>query len=70
LVAPIIYEDCKACIDLVSGAKGQIWTKQMQRRIFRTKDFLDEKKGTIVFVNTENQGSIQHLQASSWGNQH
>jgi hypothetical protein len=24
LVAPIIYEDCKACIDLVSGAKGQI----------------------------------------------
>jgi hypothetical protein len=54
LVAPIIYEDCKACIDLVSGAKGQIRTKQMRSRIFRTKDFLDEKKGTIVFVNTEN----------------
>jgi hypothetical protein len=39
LVAPIIYEDCKACIDLVSGAKGQIRTKQMQSRIFRTKFF-------------------------------
>jgi hypothetical protein len=30
----------------------------MQRRIFRTKDFLDEKKGTIVFVNTENMWAV------------
>jgi hypothetical protein len=30
LDVPIIYEDCKACIDLVQGAKGQIRTKQMR----------------------------------------
>jgi hypothetical protein len=50
---PIIYEDCKACIDLVTGAKGQIRTKQMRSRIFRKKVFLDEKKASISFVNTE-----------------
>jgi hypothetical protein len=54
LDVPVIYEDCKACIDLVSGAKGQIRTKQMRSRIFRTKEFLDEGKAIIVFVKTEN----------------
>jgi hypothetical protein len=29
LEIPMIYEDCKACIDLVKGAKGQIRTKQI-----------------------------------------
>jgi hypothetical protein len=52
LQVPIIYEDCKACIDLVKGAKGQIRTKQMRSRIFRTKQFLDEKKGSITYVGT------------------
>ncbi len=56
LDVPIIYEDCKACIDLVSGAKGQIRMKQMWSRIFRTKEFLDGKKATIVFVKTEHVG--------------
>jgi hypothetical protein len=50
---PMIYEDCKACIDLVKGAKGQIRTKQMRSRIFRVKEFLDENKGQITFVKTE-----------------
>jgi hypothetical protein len=50
---PTIYEDCKACIDLVTGAKGQIRTKQMCSRIFRTKAFLNEEKANIAFVNTE-----------------
>jgi hypothetical protein len=50
---PMIYEDCKACIDLVKGAKGQIRTKQMRSRIFRVKEFLDEDKGKITFVKTE-----------------
>jgi hypothetical protein len=54
LEVPIIYEDCKACIDLVTGAKGQIRTKKIRSRIFRTKGFLDEQKATIVFVRTEN----------------
>jgi hypothetical protein len=53
LDTPIIYEDCKACIDLVQGAKGQIRTKQMRSRIYRTKQFLDEGKGKIIFVKTE-----------------
>jgi hypothetical protein len=53
LQVPIIYEDCKACIDLVKGAKGQICTKQMRSRIFRTKQFLDEGKGKITFIGTE-----------------
>jgi hypothetical protein len=54
LKVPIIYEDCKACIDLVTGAKGQIRTKQIRSRIFRVKSFLDEQKATIVFVRIEN----------------
>jgi hypothetical protein len=49
----MIYEDCKACIDLVKGAKGQIRTKQMRSRIYRVKEFLDNKKGEITFVKTE-----------------
>jgi hypothetical protein len=52
LEVPMIYEDCKACIDLVRGAKGQIRTKQMRSRIYRTKAFLDENKGKITFVGT------------------
>jgi hypothetical protein len=54
LQVPIIYEDCKACIDLVKGAKGQIRTKQMRSRIFRTKQFLDDGKGSITYVGTGN----------------
>jgi hypothetical protein len=53
LPVPMIYEDCKACIDLVKGAKGQIRTKQMRSRIYRVKEFLDNKKGEITFVKTE-----------------
>jgi hypothetical protein len=53
LDAPTIFEDCKACIDLVKGAKGQIRTKQMRSRIYRTKAFLDEGKGKISYVCTE-----------------
>jgi hypothetical protein len=53
LPVPMIYEDCKACIDLVKGAKGQIRTKRMRSRIYRVKEFLDEKKGQITFVKTE-----------------
>jgi hypothetical protein len=53
LQVSIIYEDCKACIDLVKGAKGQIRTKQMRSRIFCTKQFLDEGKGRITFIGTE-----------------
>jgi hypothetical protein len=49
----ILYEDCKACIDLVQGAKGQIRTKQMRSRIFRTKSFLDNGNANINFVKTE-----------------
>jgi hypothetical protein len=49
---PIVYEDCKACIDLVQGAKGQIRTKQMRSRIFRTKSFLDDGNASINFVRT------------------
>jgi hypothetical protein len=52
LEIPTIFEDCKACIDLVRGAKGQIRTKQMRSRIYRTKAFLDEERGRIVFVGT------------------
>jgi hypothetical protein len=52
LEIPTIFEDCKACIDLVRGAKGQIRTKQMRSRIYRTKAFLDEEKGRIVFIGT------------------
>jgi hypothetical protein len=50
---PIIYEDCKACIDLVQGAKGQIQTKQMRSRIFRTKSFLDDGNASIGFVKMD-----------------
>jgi hypothetical protein len=53
LPVPMIYEDCKACIDLVKGAKGQIRTKQMRSRIYRVKEFLNNKKGEITFVKTE-----------------
>jgi hypothetical protein len=53
IAKPIIYEDYKACIDLVTGPKGQICTKQICSRIFRTKAFLDVHKVTIAFVNTE-----------------
>ncbi len=52
LEKPMIFEDCKACIDLVHGAKGQIRTKQMRSRIYRTKAFFTEGKGTIIFVGT------------------
>jgi hypothetical protein len=38
---------------LVKEAKGQIRTKQMRSRIFRVKEFLDEDKGKITFVKTE-----------------
>jgi hypothetical protein len=34
LPVPMIYKDCKACIDLAKGAKGQIRTKQMRSRIY------------------------------------
>jgi hypothetical protein len=52
LDVPMIFEDCKACIDLVQGAKGQIRMKQMRSRIYRTKAFLDVGKGKISFVKT------------------
>jgi hypothetical protein len=50
LDAPTIFEDCKACIDLVKGARGQIRTKQMRSRIYRTKPFLMKgKEKSVMF---------------------
>ncbi len=50
---PIIYEDCKACIDLALYAGGQMRTKQMRSQVFRTKEFFDAKEAELVYVNTE-----------------
>jgi hypothetical protein len=41
---PIIYEDCKACIDLALYAGGQMRTKQMRSRVFRTKESLMRRR--------------------------
>jgi hypothetical protein len=56
LPVPMIYEDCKACIDLFKGAKGQIRTKQMRSRIYRVKEFLDDKKGEITWLKRSRCG--------------
>jgi hypothetical protein len=50
---PIIYEDCKACIDLALYAGGQMRTKQMRSRVFRSKEFFDAKEAELVYVSTE-----------------
>jgi hypothetical protein len=50
---PIIYEDCKACIDLALYAGGQMRTKQMRSRVFRSKEFFDAKEAELQYVSTE-----------------
>jgi hypothetical protein len=50
---PIIYKDCKACIDLALYAGGQMRTKQMRSRVFRLKEFFDAKEAELVYVSTE-----------------
>jgi hypothetical protein len=50
---PVIFEDCKACIDLALNAGGQMRTKQMRSRVYRSKEFFDAKEAVLVYVNTE-----------------
>jgi hypothetical protein len=45
---PIIFEDCKACIDLALKAGGQMRTKQMRSRVYRSKEFFDAKEAVLV----------------------
>jgi hypothetical protein len=49
----IIFEDCKACIDLAMNAGGQMRTKQMRSRVYRSKEFFDAKEAVLVYVSTE-----------------
>jgi hypothetical protein len=56
LEVPIIStKTVRLVLILLLVQKGQIRTKQMHSRIFRTKGFLDEQKATIVFFKTENR---------------
>ncbi len=41
---PIIFEDCKACIDLALYAGGKIRTKLMRSRVYRSKEFFDAQE--------------------------
>jgi hypothetical protein len=50
---PIIFEDCKACIDLVLYAGGQMRTKQMRSREYWCKEFFDAKEAELQYVSTE-----------------
>jgi hypothetical protein len=50
---PIIFEDCKACIDLALYAGGQIRTKQIRSRVYRSKEFFDAQEAKLIYVNTE-----------------
>jgi hypothetical protein len=50
---PIIFEDCKACIDLALYAGGQMRTKQMRSRVYRSKEFFDAQEAKLIYVSTE-----------------
>jgi hypothetical protein len=50
---PIIFEACKACIDLALNAGGQMRTKQMRSHVYRSKEFFDAKEAVLVYVSTE-----------------
>jgi hypothetical protein len=49
----IIFKDCKACIDLALRAGGQIRTKQLRSRVYRSKEFFDAKEAELRYVSTE-----------------
>jgi hypothetical protein len=50
---PIIFEDCKACIDLALNAGGQMRTKQMRSHVYRSKEFFDAKEAELRYVSTD-----------------
>jgi hypothetical protein len=50
---PIIFEDCKACIDLALNAGGQMRTKQMRSRVYRSKEFFYAKEAELRYVSMD-----------------
>jgi hypothetical protein len=50
---PIIFEDCKACIDLALNAGGQIRTKQLRSRVYRCKEYFDAKEAELRYARTD-----------------
>jgi hypothetical protein len=64
---PVIFEDCKACIDLALNAGGQMRTKQMRIRVYRSKEFFDVKEADLRYVSTDNMwadGALKPLVVS------
>jgi hypothetical protein len=50
---PIIFEDCKACIDLALHAGGKIRTKQLRSRVYRCKEYFDAKEAELKYISTD-----------------